>query len=97
MSNRTKTRRRWFGVFCIVAAIVMLIAGETVLKAKLAGVGLLCYWMACLILTALAALAAIVDAARVSQEHKAEQRLLLEETLQKIEREKKSSDEQKRR
>lgn len=96
MSNKTKTRRRWFGVVCIVVAIVMLIAGETVLKAKLAGVALLCYWMACLILTALAALAAIVDAARVSQEHKAEQRSLLEETLRKIEREKQARDGSKR-
>jgi cobalamin biosynthesis protein CobD/CbiB len=92
MSNNTKTRRRRFGVICIVLAIVMLIAGETVLKAKLTGVALLGYWLVCLMLTVLAALAAIGDAARVGQELKAEQRSLLEETLRKIEREKQSRD-----
>ncbi|MEK7780705.1 MAG: hypothetical protein AAB370_04315 [Verrucomicrobiota bacterium] len=92
MSANAKTLRRRFGVICIAVAIVMLIAGETVLKSWLAQspVRLICYWMGCFILTALAAFAAVVDAARVRQESREEQRALLEDTLRQIEQEKRS-------
>ena len=92
MRAHTRNRRRWFGAICIALAILMLIAGETVLKPKLAGVVLLGYWLVCLILTTLAAMAAIVDAARVGHEIREEQRLLVEETLRQIEREKRARD-----
>lgn len=88
MSGTAKTRRRRFGAICIGAAVLMLIAGETFLKARLAGIPLLCYWMTCFVLTALAAGAAIIDAARVREETREEQRALLEMTLREIEREK---------
>lgn len=87
---RRRTLRRRFGVVCISAAILMLIAGETVLRTTLASnaVWLIVYWMTCFILTALAALAAIIDAARVRLESREAQRSLLEQTLQEVEREK---------
>lgn len=93
MSANAKTLRRRFGVICIAVAILMLIAGETVLKSWLAQspVTLICYWMGCFILTGLAALAAVLDAARVRQESREEQRALLEDTLRQIEQEKRSS------
>jgi hypothetical protein len=90
MNNQTRTRRRRFGAICIALAIGMLIAGETVLKTKLSGVALLCYWLACFVLTALAAGAAIIDAARVRSQLREQQRSLIEETLQQVEREKRS-------
>lgn len=96
MNPRNKIWRRRFGLICIALAIVMLIAGETGLKLRLSGVMLLGYWATCLILTALAAVVAIADAARVAQELKDEQRSLLEETLRKIEQEKQSRDGSKR-
>lgn len=85
-----RTRRRRFGLACIAVAILMLILGETFLRAKLAAnaVLLVLYWMTCLVLTALAAIGAIVDAARVGRESREEQRSLIEETLQEVEREK---------
>lgn len=88
MSRNSKTRRRRFGIICLGAAVLMLVAGETFLKTRLAGIPLLCYWMTCFVLTALAAGAAIIDAARVRQETQEEQRALLESTLREIEREK---------
>jgi len=90
MNNSAKTRRRRFGGICIALAILMLIAGETVLKAKLTGVAVLVYWLTCFILTALAAGVAIIDAARVRSELKAQQRELIEGTLQQIERERRA-------
>ena len=95
MNKQAKTRRRWFGAICIALAIVMLVAGETVLKARLSGVVLLCYWMACFVLTALAAGVAIIDAARVRNELREQQRSLIEETLQQVEREKRARKDSK--
>ena len=87
---RSRTRRRRFGIVCISVAILMLLAGETILRAALANniVLFAVYWMACFILTALAAGAAMIDAARVRLESREEQRSLLEKTLLEVEREK---------
>jgi hypothetical protein len=95
---RRRTRRRRFGLICIAVAIVMLIAGETGLRGKLTNNAMLLviYWMTCLILTALAAVAAIIDAARVRRDSRDEQRSLLEETLQEVEREKQERKKSKR-
>lgn len=90
MKSSAKTLRRRFGILCIVVAIAMLIAGETVLKGWLdqSAVLLLCYWMGCFVLTGLAALVAVIDAARVRQESREEQRALLEDALREIEEKK---------
>ena len=92
MKANAKTLRRRLGIICIAVAILMLIAGETVLKDWLAksAITLICYWMGCFMLTALAALVAVVDAARVRQAIREEQRALLEETLRQVESEKSS-------
>lgn len=95
MSINPRTRRRRFGVICIAVAIAMLIAGETVLKAKLSGVPLLGYWLTCFVFTMLAVGVALLDVARVRQELRDEQRALVEDTLQEIERKKQSRDEPK--
>jgi len=90
VTTNAKTRRRWFGGLCLLLAAVMLIAGETFLEGRLAGVTLIGYWLGCFVLTALAAGAAVVDAAHVRNEIRDEQRALLERTLQEIEREKRT-------
>lgn len=76
----------------------MLIAGETVLTSVLAGnaVLLIVYWMTCFLLAALAAGAAIIDAARVRLDSREEQRSLLEKTLQEVEQEKQARKKAKR-
>ncbi len=78
-------RRRWFGVIVLVAALAMLICGETVLKEKLQNLTFVCYWVVCLGFTSLAILLALLDARslrrRISQEH----RDLFEDTLRQIE------------
>ena len=68
----------------------MLIAGETVLKGRLSGVPLLCYWLGCFIFTSIAAGAAVIDAARVGIESRDAQKSLIEDTLKEIETGKRS-------
>ena len=92
MSSGSKSIRRKIGTTCIVIAVAMLIAGETILDGKLRGIPLLCYWLACFIFTAIAAAAAIMEAARVGIEGRNEQRGLIEETIRQIERDKTSDD-----
>ena len=90
MHWNAKARRRWFGALCLLTAISMLVAGETVLKGRLSAVGFLLYWIGCFVVTALAALTALRDAARVRAESRLEQRTLFEETLRRIESEKRA-------
>lgn len=92
MTTTAKTRRRWFGTVCLVSAILMLVAGETVLHEWLSGIALIVYWLGCLVLTALAAMTALVDAARVREEQRQEQHALIENTLRQIEQEKRSRE-----
>ena len=90
MSADSKSRRRKIGTVCIAIAILMLIVGETVLRNKLSGIPMICYWLACFILTAIAAGAAVIDAARVGIESRDAQKSLIEDTLKEIENEKRS-------
>lgn len=84
----TKTRRRWFGALCLLAAIVMLVAGETVLKGRLSALGFVAYWLGCFVVTMLAIYVALLDARVVREETHAEQRALIENTVRKIQEEK---------
>jgi hypothetical protein len=84
----TKTRRRCFGALCLLAAIVMLVAGETVLKDRLTAFEFVAYWLACFVVTALAIYVALLDARAVREETHAEQRALIENTVRKIQEEK---------
>lgn len=90
MSATSKTRRRWFGGICLLAAIMMLIVGVTLLENRLQPLAMFIYWSICFILTGLAAGIALVDASRVRTEQRDAQRALIENTLQEIEREKRS-------
>jgi membrane protein implicated in regulation of membrane protease activity len=84
----SKTLRRCFGALCLLAAIAMLVAGETVLKGRLSALGFVAYWLVCFVVTVLAIYAALLDARAVRLETQAEQRALFESTLQKIQAEK---------
>lgn len=92
VSANSKSRRRKIGTACIAIAILMLIAGETVLKNKLSGIPMLCYWLGCFVFTAIAAGAAVIDAACVGIENRNEQKSLIEKTLKEIENKKRSGE-----
>ena len=80
-------RRRWVGAAALAAALLMLIAGQTLLQRTLAGAGFLLYWLACLVLTTLAIVVALADvrASRISI--RKEQRELLDNTIKQIQEE----------
>lgn len=88
MTINTKTRRRWFGALCLLVAITMLVAGETVLQGRLGALAYLAWWLGCFVVTVLAACAALLDARAVRQESSDAQRALFESTLEKIREEK---------
>jgi membrane protein implicated in regulation of membrane protease activity len=78
-------RRRRFGVIILLAAVGMLIGGETFLKGQLSGVGFLVYWLLCFVFTGMAIVVAYVDARAVQRRTRREARELLETTLTRIE------------
>jgi hypothetical protein len=90
MALDANARRRWFGAVALLAALGMLICGETVLKEKLGDLPLIAYWLACLALTGLAIVVAFLDARALSRRTRKEQRDLFETTLEHIQSEAKT-------
>jgi hypothetical protein len=78
-------RRRWFGALVLLAALAMLVAGETVLEGRLGPVTLLLYWLVCAVLTGVAIFVAFADLRALARRTRQEQRALLENTLREIE------------
>ncbi len=76
--------RRWFGGAVLGIALLMLLAGQTVLQGRLAGMGFFLYWLTCLCLTGLAVLVALADARASRAELRREKRELLEQTIKQI-------------
>lgn len=87
MALDATTRRRWFGAVMLLAALGMLICGETVLKERLGPIAALIYWLVCLGFTGLAVLAAFLDVRALRHRIRQEQRALFESTLKKIQAE----------
>lgn len=77
--------RRWFGGLVLLLALGFLIAGETILKARLQGLGFVLYWLCCFVLTGAAIVAAWLDACAVQRKGRLEARKLVEHTLGDIE------------
>jgi hypothetical protein len=84
MASKADVRRRWLGAFFLLAAIGMLIAGETFLRDRLSPVLFLVFWTMCFAFTVLAVLVAFLDVSAVRRRIRAEQRELIENTLRQL-------------
>ncbi len=87
MALDATARRRWFGGVIVLAALAMVIGGETVLKDRLGPLATLIYWLVCLILTSLAVCIAFLDARALRNRIRQEHRDLFDATLKKIQAE----------
>ena len=74
----------------LLAALALLVAGETVFKGRLGDVGFLFYWLVCLGLTFLAIFTAILDVRSLQRHARREQHELLDDTLKHIQSEAKA-------
>jgi membrane protein implicated in regulation of membrane protease activity len=83
-------RRRWFGAVVLLAALAMLLCGQTVLKARLGALAFIAYWLVCFGLTGLAILIALLDVRALQRRSRQQQRDLFETTLRQIETESKN-------
>jgi membrane protein implicated in regulation of membrane protease activity len=82
--------RRLLGVLVLLAAVGMLIAGQTVLKEKLQNLAFIIYWMVCFGFTGAAILIALLDARALQRRTHQEQHELFDATLKQIETEAKT-------
>lgn len=80
----SNSRRRWAGGLALATSLAMLIAGETILKGRLSPLPWLLYWIACLLLTTVAIVAALLDLRAVARRTTDEQRHLIETTVKDI-------------
>ena len=85
MGNSADALRRWLGAFFLAVAFAMLIWGETVLKPFLRGIPFLLYWLGCFAFTCSAIVIALLDVRAVRRRIQAEQRDLIERTLNEVE------------
>lgn len=90
MGLSTTGRRRWFGAGVLLAAMAMLVAGQTVLAGRLSDLAFVFYWLVCFVLTGLAVLFAFQDLRALQHRTREEARDLLQSTLQDIQREARS-------
>ena len=90
MALDATARRRWLGALVLLAALGMLIGGETVLKGKLDGLAFIFYWLVCFGFTGLAIVIAFLDARALQRRTHQEQRDLFATTLKQIETEAKA-------
>jgi drug/metabolite transporter (DMT)-like permease len=90
MAVDATARRRWFGALVLLAALVMLAVGQTLLEDHLKGWTFVGYWLACLGCLGLAIVAALLDVLALRHRTREEHRALLDETLQQIQTEAKS-------
>jgi hypothetical protein len=90
MALDATARRRWIGALVLLAALGMLIGGETVLKDRLGNLTFILYWLGCFGLTILAILIAILDARALRRRMRAEQHELFTKTLKEIKTEAKA-------
>jgi hypothetical protein len=79
--------RHWVSGLSLLAAVVMLILGLTVLSARLNDFGFAVYWLVCLGFTCVAALTALLDMKAIKQQAREAQRRLIGEILNEIEEE----------
>ena len=86
MAEKRELRRRALSMVFLLAALGMLVVGETLLKARLRAepVTFLIYWMGCFALVSLAFFMAVLDLAAMRRRARAEHRELLENTLRQI-------------
>jgi hypothetical protein len=85
MPDSAEARRRWFGLFFLVAAAGLLVWGQTILRPRLTGLTFVIYWLICFVLTGLAIVIAIVDLRATRRRSREEQRHLLERAWRDIE------------
>ncbi len=81
------TSRRWTGAVILLAAVGMVVCGETVLRDRMDPFTTLFYWTWCLVLTSLAIAVALLDVRAVRNRTRREERALFEATLKKIQSE----------
>lgn len=95
MAEKRELRRRALSVFFLLAALAMLVLGETLLAEKLRAqpVMFLLYWLGCFGFVGLTFLLALLDLAVVRRRVRAEQRELLERTRREIEQTKRAKAE----
>jgi hypothetical protein len=84
MARDVTARRRWFGALLLLAALGMLICGQTVLQGRLGNLAFIAYWLVCFAFTSLAILIAFVDARALRHRVRQQQRDLFEATLRDI-------------
>jgi hypothetical protein len=85
MKLKPEQRRRWAGAIVLGAALLMLIAGETLLKGSLGPLLMLAYWLVCFVMAAVAMILAVIDASAVARRTIEERRELAAHTIKEIE------------
>ena len=84
MALDATARRRWLGATALLAALAMVVAGETFLPGHLGPGGFLVFWLVCLGFTMVAIFVAVLDFRSIQRKIVNEQRNFVQSTLNEI-------------
>lgn len=80
----SSTVRHWVAGVLIVIAVGMVVLGETVFAGRLKDYDYILYWGACMLVTLLAAFAALFDMATIRRQSRREHHELVEDTFKNV-------------
>jgi len=72
---------RWLSGALLVAALLMLLLGQTILAKSLTGKTFIAYWLGCFVCTGLAAVAAIIDFFSLQRRARIQQKEIMEKVF----------------
>jgi hypothetical protein len=81
MSDPARRTRRAIGLALLALAILLLFAGQTILRPQLYGARFAVYWLVCLLLVAMAMIVALVDLLAIRYQARRQQLDLLRNAL----------------
>lgn len=84
MNAISEPPRPWFGLMFLVLATGMLLWGLTVLESRLAGKTFIVYWTLCFLFAGLALILSLIEARKMRERYRRQERELMEKTLRDI-------------
>jgi hypothetical protein len=81
----SRVMRHWISGSAILIAVAMVILGQTVLAGRLRDFHYVLYWSACMLVTLMAAIAALFEMMAIRKQSRREHIQLVEQTFKNVE------------
>jgi hypothetical protein len=84
MADFPASKKRWASGILLGIALLMLILGQTVLTSSLHNRAFIAYWLACFMVTGLAAIVALLDFFSLQRRARAQEKKIMEKAFREM-------------